>query len=196
MAEEILLDEELDFQPLTPYRWRDFEALFGEHGAYGGCWCMWWRTTSALFEKRLGEGNRLAMKAIADSGEIPGILAYYRGRAVGWRSIGPRENFEALERSPELRRIDDKPVWSVVCFYVAADYRGRGLMRLLLEAALEYARAEGVEIVEGYPIDVPERLAGSSGYTGLKPVFQVVGFTEVATPSATQSIMRYTLRPS
>ena len=26
--------------PLTPDRWDDFETLFGERGACGGCWCM------------------------------------------------------------------------------------------------------------------------------------------------------------
>lgn len=182
---------DLEFLPLTAERWGDFEELFGEHGAYSGCWCMWWRITRARFEKQLGEENRLAMKAIVASGEIPGILAYYRGRAVGWCSVAPRENFATLERSRKLRRVDDRPVWSVVCFYVAPGYRRRGLMRPLLEAAVAYARENGAEIVEGYPVDVPDRLTGSSGYIGLKPVFRAVGFKEVARPSESQSIMRY-----
>jgi GNAT superfamily N-acetyltransferase len=188
-------EADLEFLPLTVERWGDFEELFGEHGAYSGCWCMWWRVTRARFQKQLGEGNRLAMKAIVASGEIPGILAYHRGRAVGWCSVAPRENFAALERSRKLRRVDDRPVWSVVCFYVAPDYRRRGLMRPLLEAAVAHARENGAEIVEGYPVDVPDRLTGSSGYVGLKPVFRAVGFKEVARPSESQSIMRYEISP-
>jgi len=29
-------NSKLEFHPLTPERWRDFEALFGERGACGG----------------------------------------------------------------------------------------------------------------------------------------------------------------
>jgi GNAT superfamily N-acetyltransferase len=166
-----LAAEELEFHPLTPERWGDFEELFGENGAYSGCWCMYWRTTRAQFNKAAGEGNRLAMKALVDSGVVPGILAYHGGRAVGWCSVGPREDFGSLERSPKLKRVDDQPVWSVVCFYMAKDYRRRGLMGLLLEAAVEYARENGAVIVEGYPISVGGGLKGCAGYTGIDKTF-------------------------
>lgn len=195
MDSEKLVSGDLEFHPLTPERWGDFEELFGEHGAYSGCWCMWWRVSRARFQKQVGEGNRRAMKAIVESGEVPGILAYHGGKAVGWCSVAPRENFASLERSPKLRRIDDRPVWSVVCFYIPKEYRRRGLMRLLLEAAVEYARGNGAEVVEGYPVDVPESITGSSGYMGLKPVFRAAGFKEVARSGERQSIMRYYITP-
>ncbi|NPV58809.1 MAG: GNAT family N-acetyltransferase [Actinobacteria bacterium] len=195
MDSEKLVSGDLEFHPLTPERWGDFEELFGEHGAYSGCWCMWWRVSRARFQKQVGEGNRLAMKAIVESGEVPGILAYHGGKAVGWCSVAPRENFASLERSPKLRRIDDRPVWSVVCFYIPKEYRRRGLMRLLLEAAVEYARGNGAEVVEGYPVDVPDSITGSSGYMGLKPVFRAAGFKEVARSGERQSIMRYYITP-
>ena len=120
--------KDLSFHPLQPERWDDFEDLFGEHGAFESCWCMWWRLTRAEFQRMLGEENRRAAKSVVDSGEIPGILAYHEGRPVAWCSVGPRENFPALERSRKLKRVDAKPVWSVVCFYMAEDYRGKGLM--------------------------------------------------------------------
>jgi hypothetical protein len=82
----------LKFQPLTPDRWSDFERLFGPHGAYGGCWCMWWRTTRSQFEQQHGEGNRQAMQDIVNSGEVPGILAYAGGEPIGWCSVAPRES--------------------------------------------------------------------------------------------------------
>ncbi len=68
---------------LIPERWPDFEALFGERGAYSGCWCMWWRLTRREFEQQQGKGNRQAMKAIVESGQVPGILAHLQGRPVG-----------------------------------------------------------------------------------------------------------------
>jgi len=108
---------------------------------------MYWRTTRAQFNKEAGEGNRLAMKSIVESGMVPGILAYQGRRAVGWCSIAPREDFASLERSPKLKRVDDQPVWSIVCFFIPKEHRRRGLMDLLLEAAVAYARDNGAAIV-------------------------------------------------
>ena len=45
-------DLELEFHPVTPERWSDFETLFGEKGACGGCWCMLWRLTRKEFERQ------------------------------------------------------------------------------------------------------------------------------------------------
>ena len=142
---------DLQFQPLTMDRWPDFEALFGPQGAYGGCWCMWWRSTRREFEQRQGEGNRQAMKAIVESNEIPGILAYAEGEPVGWCSVAPREHYGSLERSPVLKRLDATVVWSLVCLFVAKGYRNRGVGEALIGGAVEYVRERGGKVVEGLP---------------------------------------------
>ncbi len=100
----------LEFHPVTKKRWSDFETLFGEKGACGGCWCMLWRLTRKEFEQQKGEANRQAMKTIVDSGDIPGLLAYSKKQPVAWCSVAPREKFSALERSRVLKKIDDEPV--------------------------------------------------------------------------------------
>jgi GNAT superfamily N-acetyltransferase len=194
MSEARLSANDLEFHALTPERWGDFEELFTPRGAPNSCWCMWWRITRAQFSKQLGEGNRLAMKAIVEAGKVPGILAYDDGKAAGWCSLGPREDFGSLERSPKLKRIDDTPVWSVVCFYIPRKYRRRGLMGLLLAAAVDYVRGNGAAVVEAYPVETPGEMIGSAGYMGLKPAFEKAGFKEVARPSERQSIMRCYLR--
>ena len=74
----------VEFRPLTADRFFDLEALFGERGACGGCWCMWWQLARAEFNRQKGAGNRRAMKRIVDSGEVPGILAY-AGLSVAMR---------------------------------------------------------------------------------------------------------------
>ena len=99
-----------EFHPLTPERWADFEKLFGKCGAGGCCWCMWWRLPKREFDAQKGEGNRRAMKAIVDSGLVPGILAYHEGQPVGWCSVAPREEFPRLERSRILKPVDNQPV--------------------------------------------------------------------------------------
>lgn len=181
----------LRFHPLTPRRWKDLEDLFGERGACGGCWCMWWRLTRKEWERNRGAANKRALKRIVNSGEIPGILAYAGRRPVGWCSIAPRETFPALERSRTLKRIDDQPVWSVCCFFIARPYRRKGVALGLLKAALAYARQEGAEWVEGYPVEPKKgEMPDAFAWTGLASIFRRAGFAEVLRRSKTRPIMR------
>ncbi|MFQ5838595.1 MAG: GNAT family N-acetyltransferase [Thermoplasmata archaeon] len=185
---------ELEYRPVTPERWKDLEVLFGERGAYSGCWCMWWRLTRAAFHKQSGQERKRAMKAIVDSGQVPGILAYANGQPIGWCSVGPRETYPVLDRSRTLKRVDDRPVWSIVCFFVAEPFRGHGLMAKLLQAAIDYAKESGASVVEGYPIEPKGELTGCEGFTGLVSAFLKTGFVEVLRRSERQPIMRYFIR--
>ena len=181
-----------DFRALTRKRWADFEELFGEHGATGGCWCMWWRLTNKEFEAQKGGANRRAMKSVVDSGRVPGILAYHQGRAVGWCSVAPRGEFPRLERSRVLKPVDSQSVWSVVCFFVAKEYRRRGVAKRLLKAAVEYVRAQGGHILEGYAVEPKEgKIPDLFAYHGPVSLYESVGFKEVARRSGTRPIMRY-----
>jgi GNAT superfamily N-acetyltransferase len=182
----------IEFHPLTEDRWPDFEELFGERGACGGCWCMWWRLKRSEFEKQKGNKNKEAMLQIVKSGDIPGIIAYYNKKPIAWCSVSPREKYPVLDRSRVLKRVDEKPVWSIVCFFVAKPYRKIGLTVVLLKYVIKYCKEKGAEIVEGYPIhpkkpNMPDVFA----YTGLMAAFQKAGFKEVARRSETRPIMRY-----
>jgi GNAT superfamily N-acetyltransferase len=184
----------MEFHPLTPDRWSDFKKLFGPRGAYGGCWCMWWRTTRSQFEKQGNDGNRQAMKDIVDAGHVPGIIAYADGQPVGWCSVAPREHYASLNRSPVLKRLDDKPVWSIVCFYVAKEQRGTGLITKLIRGAVDYVRQQGGQIVEAYPTQPRGgQLPPVSSFMGIPSVFEDAGFVECARPSQSKVIMRYYL---
>jgi GNAT superfamily N-acetyltransferase len=183
--------EDLEFHPLTSERWPDLERLFGEHGASSGCWCTWWRLTRSQFAQQRGQKNKQALKAIVDSGQIPGLLAYAAGEPIAWCSVGPRETYPALERSRTLGRVDDKPVWSVVCFFVTGPFRRQGLMVPLLKAAVAHAKEHGAKIVEGYPVEPTETLSGDSGYTGVVSAFRKAGFVEVLRRSEGRPIMRH-----
>lgn len=185
----------LEYHPVTPERWGDLETLFGANGACGGCWCMWWRLSRSQFEKQKGEGNKQAMKEIVASNHIPGLLAYEDGKPVAWCSVAPREEFPVLDRSRTLKRVDDRSVWSVVCFFVARPFRRRGMTVKLLQAAVDYARDNGATIVEGYPVEpkkasMPEAFA----WTGLVSAFRKAGFVEVTRRSETRPIMRFFMK--
>jgi GNAT superfamily N-acetyltransferase len=190
------MDLELLFQPLTADQWDDFVSLFGVRGACGGCWCMLWRLSRKQFESQKGEGNKRAMQDIVDSGEVPGILAYHNTQAIGWCAIAPRSSFTALSRSRILKPIDDRPCWSVACLFIEKSYRKKGVSTELLRAAAEYAKSQGAELVEGYPVepksekDIPPAFA----WTGIPKAFIRAGFREVARRSPTRPIMRRELR--
>ena len=184
--------------PASAERWPDLERLFGERGAYAGCWCMFWRLERPAFKQQKGEGTKARLKAMLESGQMPGLIAYAEQQPVGWCAIGPREHFVALDRSRILKRIDAEPVWSIACFFIARPYRQHGLMAPLLAAGVAYAREQGARIVEGYPLDLEspllagQHLTSYSGYMGLASVFRGVGFVEVGRASETQLIMRFT----
>lgn len=154
---------------------------------------MWWRTTRREFRRQQGEGNRQAMKRIVDSGTVPGLLAYEGETPVGWVSVAPREDYPSLNRSPNLKRIDDRPVWSIVCFYVDPRQRGKGLLPKLVAAARDYAVGQGAWIVEAYPREPGGRISSELAYMGLAPVFKEAGFVEVLRRSPARPILRYTV---
>lgn len=184
----------MEIHPVTPDRWGDLEALFGESGAYSGCWCMWFRLTSRQFAEGAGAGNRRALRALVEEGRVPGLLGYRDGRPVGWVSVGPREEFGRIERSPILKRVDDRPVWSVVCFFVDREHRGIGVAEDLLQAAVDYARRHGAEALEAYPVDTTgRRIPDPSAFTGPAGMFAALGFREVARRSERRPILRLEL---
>src|SRR5439155_25768002 len=144
-------------RPVTPSRWKDLQRLFGPLGACAGCWCMWPRLPRAEFARGRGAGNRGALKRLVSSGARPGIIAYRGREPVGWCALAPREQFGRLERSRVMARVDDRPVWSVPCFFVSREARGLDVTRSLLEAAVEHAAKRGARLVEGYPHDTGGR---------------------------------------
>jgi GNAT superfamily N-acetyltransferase len=186
--------DQLEFQPLTPDRWGDLEALFGERGACGGCWCMYWRLTRARYNIDKGERNKRAMKAIVESGEIPGILAYANGVPVAWCSVAPRESFSALDRSRILKPVDDQAVWSVACLLVDKKHRRQGVSVKLLKAAIDFVRGRGGRIIEGYPVDPKKDQPDAFVWTGLASAFIKAGFKEVERRSESRPIMRCEIR--
>ena len=182
----------MKFLPVTQKRWTDFETLFGERGACGGCWCMFWRLPRKEFESQKGEGNRKAMKAIVQSGKIPGILAFSRDRPVAWCSVAPHDQFSALDRSRILKPVDNLPVWSISCFFVEKKYRRKGLSTQMIKAAVDYVKKNGGSVVEAYPVEPKkDKMADAFAWTGLASAFIKAGFKECARRSSTRPIMRF-----
>jgi GNAT superfamily N-acetyltransferase len=146
--------------PLTPARWNDLEVLFRTAAWPSRCWCMEPRCNGRQFERNWGEGNRKALRALA--GERPtGLLAYTDGVAVGWCAVAPKEDYTRFERSTVARPVagQEPPEgsWSVVCFFIHRGYRRRGVAKLLLAGAVEFAADHGAPAIEGYPVRPRDR---------------------------------------
>ena len=102
-------------------------ALFEAHGKFRYCSCMRWRLASADYKRSTKDSRIATLDSLVQQETPVGVLAYRDGEPVGWVSVAPRETYAALERFKALPRIDDQPVWSVVCFFVDRYERGHGL---------------------------------------------------------------------
>ena len=186
----------LRFLPATPSRWADIEALFGDRGACGGCWCMTWRLRRKDFQAGKGAGNRRALRKIVASGEKPGILGYVGGEAVAWCSVAPRKKFVVLENSRVLAPVDEVPVWSVSCMFVKKPYRRTGISVRMLGAAVEFAAKRGAKLVEGYPVEPSMgKMPDPFIWTGIPAAFRAAGFREALRRSRSRPIMRFEIGP-
>lgn len=182
------------FKPLTEETWKSFETLFGPRGACGGCWCMTWRLAKSEFEKSKGEGNRKKIHKLVAGGDVIGVLAMNKDVPVGWCAVAPREKYIRLEKSRVLKPLDDQPVWSVSCFFIAKDYRAKGLSVPLLKAAVDYARIQGAQIIEGYPVEPKgKKMPDVFAWTGILSSYIKAGFVEEKRHSPARPIVRYYL---
>jgi GNAT superfamily N-acetyltransferase len=175
---------QIDVVPATADRWPDVVTLLGGNGDRG-CWCQAPRGRAVGYGKSRPGARREALRAQLDEDPPAGMLAYIDGNVAGWCGFGPRLKLPRLERSRTIPMIDDKPVWSVLCFNVRVGYRRRGVAAALLDGVVDLARRSGAPGVEAYPID-PEggRVDTNFGYVGVTPMFEKAGFHRLVETAA------------
>jgi GNAT superfamily N-acetyltransferase len=191
-------DESLLVRLLREDDWPVIAELFGANGACGGCWCMWPRVPRGgkLWDECKGERNQQAFRRLVEAGEVHGVLAFAGAQPVGWCSFGPRESFARLDTVRALRHDWAPGTWSIVCFYIRARWRRRGVAGRLLEAATARAFALGARVLEGYPVlpknpDVPAPAAFA--WMGVPALFEAAGYRELPRPEASRPIFLKTL---
>jgi GNAT superfamily N-acetyltransferase len=183
------------YRELEPVLWPALETLFGKNGACGGCWCQWWRVERGgkLWNETKGEPAKTRMREMTQTGKAMGILAFDDHRPVGWCSFGPRADFPRIERIKAYKRSDVEGIWSVTCFFIAKDYRGKGLAWGLLLEALKAMKKRGVETVEAYPVTLTAdgtHLADSFSWTGPITIFEKAGFKTVQQTVASKPLLQ------
>lgn len=184
----------MDFKPVTPETWHDFLTVMGPNGGDAGCFCMFYRLKSSEFKETQGEANKTLMKEIIDSGTVPGLIGYRDEVPVGWVQVGPRDSYGRLQRSRVTKPLDDRPAWAVTCFVIPKEHRRTGVATELLQGAVSYARSQGAELMEGYPMEPrTDEVPDFWSWMGFASMFTSCGFTEVARRSETRPFMRLEL---
>ena len=183
----------ITFEPLSRYNWGLFEQLFGPRGACGNCWCMYYRLSKTDFQEgKFDDGNKMAMKALVWEDKPAGIMGLYEGQAIAWCAFAPREDYLKLGKSRVHKPIDDKPVWSIPCMFINKNYRKEGISVQLLKGVVEYAKANGIKIVEAYPaIPTQPALPDSFAWIGLYKSFERAGFGIVDQRSKNRPMVRF-----
>jgi ribosomal protein S18 acetylase RimI-like enzyme len=186
----------LTVHPLTTERWPDLEALFKAKGCSvaRGCWCMFYRRSGAREPLPAGttaaQANRADLKKLTRGGTPPGLIGYRGKVPIGWVSLGPREDYAKLKRSPVMKPVDELPVWSIICFVVPSEHRGQGVARALLDGAIAYAKKQGATLLEAYPVDKPGRSHDDFMWFGAKSMYDDAGFEEVARRKPQRPVVR------
>ena len=172
-------------KPLTPDLWSDLEKLFGKTGAYWGCWCMYWRCSNKQFKAMKGSDRKNALqKIVHESNHASGVLAYIDNKPIGWIALSPRIEYTRLVRSRVIKPIDDQPVWSIVCFFIHKNFRGKGVTTALLKEAEAYIKIKGGSILEAYPIETTNMVNDVSSYVGIDKWFYKAGYKKMADTKA------------
>jgi GNAT superfamily N-acetyltransferase len=177
----------LSFRPVDPAAWPDFERLFETRGAPKYCWCMAWRATPEEAHRRDGPSRKKAMRKRVRAGLPVGVLAYCDGQPAAWCSVAPRSTYRRLggpEEGP------GENIWSLVCFFVARPWRGRGIVRLLIREAEAYARRGGATILEAYPV---QQASPSYRFMGKVQWFRKAGYRQAGRAGSRRHVMRKVL---
>jgi GNAT superfamily N-acetyltransferase len=180
----------LQILPVTSDGLADLRRFSERHGKFRYCSCMRWRMRGSQYASASKETRVAELERLVCAGTPVGVLAYSDGEPVGWCSIAPRESYQALERYRALPRLDDRPVWSVTCFFVDRHFRRQGATLALLTAAVGYARSQGAQVVEGYPVEPNGRLYT---YMGSPATFRAAGFRDVTPARQVRPVMRHAI---
>ncbi|MBZ9594418.1 MULTISPECIES: GNAT family N-acetyltransferase [Streptomyces] len=168
----------LEVRPATADLWDDVRKVLQPKQSAHTCWCMAWRLSTGDYGRMTAQERGEHLRNLTEKADPPpGVLGFLDGDVAGWCNVAPRRQLDRLTSSKTITPVDDVPVWSVTCFVVRKEFRGKGVASGLLEGAVEHARANGAPAVEGYPVD-PEggRVNPTLAYVGTMDMFERAGF--------------------
>ncbi len=176
----------IEVHPATNDRFEDVRSVLEPKSKSAqACWCLTYRLTNAENSALTGEARPSRLRTLCEQNPAPGVIAYVDQTPAGWCAVSPRDSYQRLNRSRTIQRLDDLPVWSVVCLVVRADFRRKGVARALIQGAVDYAAANGAPAVEAYPIETKgQRVSTSLAFTETTDMFLSAGFVRCGTTEA------------
>jgi len=182
-----------------PGDWPRVKTFFGPKGLSEYCWCQYFRMESKDYSGCRGSARRARLEELVETGERVGVLGTVDDEPVGWIGVGPRLGFPRLLRSRAAKLLkgdDPERIWSIVCVYLAREYRHQGLLRVLINRAVEWARDEQADLIEAFPEDDREPGARFDSYSfrGRVTTFEACGFTVVEPRLQGRALIRKDLR--
>jgi len=175
----------LEFHPVTKERWPDFEKLFEGKSSPHNCWCTAWRNVEKKGNKPDKKEKKISIKTSISKNIPIGIMAYSNKEPIAWCSIAPRETYRALGGDETINN-----VWSLVCFFIKRSFRNNGITELLLTEAINYAKNNGAEYVEAYPVE-PD--SPSYRFMGFIHTFEKANFKFIKMAGTRRNVMLFEL---
>ena len=147
---------------------------FSDNPKWSSCYCQCFYENHDVvkWSDCTAERNRTMACSRAQAEEMQGYLALEGEEPVGWCGAAPRHLLHALDYEPTP---NSETVGAIVCFLVAPNHRGKGIARVLLDAACTGLRHEGMTVAEANPR--PEAKTPADNHFGPLSLYLSSGFT-------------------
>jgi len=149
-----------------------------------------------MWEMAKGETAKQVTRDLIMQNKMTGLLCFdskKEEKAVGWCSYGPRSVFPRTERMKAYARDDIENIWSINCFFIDKNYRGKGVARGMIASALKFIKKRKVKLVEAYPVTktkAGDRLPPAFSWTGPLKIFEEAGFEVIQRLSHAKPLVR------
>ena len=142
----------------------------------GKCYCMFFHADENAKEwiKRKKENNKNDAVKNIETGRLSGFIAYDGNNPIAWCNANERNSYKFNKSRFHILH-DDKKVISVVCFYIMQEYRGKGIINILLKYIIDYYKSRKYDYLEAYP--ATNKTKSNENYHGPLSSFLKNGFS-------------------
>lgn len=173
---------------LTPELKSDYldffdNRAFSDDNPNGPCYCTAPNQDDATIKQMVSEFRIYGVKdtvrkyavKMLDENKIQGYLAFDNDVAIGWCNAADIESYVGFV--PDFAQVNTcgKTV-SIVCFEIAPEYRGMGIVSAFIDRVCADAKVKGYVAVEGYAQLCDKR--NDYDYQGPVRLYQKAGFVE------------------
>ena len=177
-------------RPLTPEDAQLFadymgSDLFAHSPNWSGCYCRFYQTTYDMetwIARNPLDNRQEALEAIR-SGTMKGYLAFDGDLCVGWCNANRLSAYPRMKAFWPLD-LDPETCGATLCTVIHPDYRGQGLARRMLKAAVEGFHEAVFKSVLAFP--VKSEAEPQKNYRGTPNMFLELGYQDLGLMEGTR----------